>query len=287
LSISNQHTVLTIKLFQVAAWIILAEGKRGCPDGKNAADIHTRDKPREAIVIKLVTYQKRAAGMTRPEFENRWRTIHGPMAAKFPNLRGYMLGFSIEAGDPPADGIAQLWFDSREACQASYASDIGRKGSADAIQYLGRREHMLVSEKWRFIGCSLSETPFKLVISGKRQMGMARGDFCESWQAFLPDLPGQVKAQSARVCVDEAGQLLNSKTDGNLSLISGEGVYDGMIELWFSTPDELKSAINLVRAEYTEYLDAELSKYELGALGEEIVVRPPPGTYEEMEQKHD
>ena len=58
-------------------------------------------------MIKLVTFQKRANSLTRSEFEHRWQTIHGPMAAQFPGLRGYMLGFSIEPDEPQADGIAQ------------------------------------------------------------------------------------------------------------------------------------------------------------------------------------
>lgn len=258
--------------------------KRERHDCKKAAAVRQRDEPKGAIVIKLVTYQKRAAGMTRPDFENRWRTIHGPMAARFPNLRGYMLGFSIEPGEPPADGIAQLWFDSREACQASYASDIGRKGSADAIQYLGRREHMLISEEWRLNGGSLSKTPFKLVVSGKRRPDQTRLKFCQWWPEFLPYLAEETGALSARVCFDEAGQLLNSKTDGNLSLITGEGVYDGMIEAWFSNRDDLSRALSFVRAKHAAVLKAELSKYELGALSEEIVVRPPAAIYGEMEK---
>lgn len=237
-------------------------------------------------MIKLVTYQKRAAGMTRPEFENRWRTIHGPMAAQFPNLRGYMLGFSVEPGEPPADGIAQLWFDSREACQESYASDIGRKGSADAIQYLGRREHMLISEKWLLNGGSLGKTPFKLVISGKRPSGQSRLEFCQWWPEFLPQLAQETGAHSARICVDEAGHLLNSKTEGSLSLINGEGVYDGMIEAWFSNSDDLSGAISFVRSKHKAALESELSKYELGALSEEIVVRPPAEIYGEMDQNY-
>lgn len=234
-------------------------------------------------MIKLVTFQKRAKGMTRPEFEDRWRTIHGPMAAQFPGLRGYMLGFSIEPGEPPADGIAQLWFDSREACQASYASDIGRTGSADAIQYLGRREHMLLSEEWILKSGSLATTPFKLVIAGKRRAGIDRASFCAWWRDFLPDLPERTGAKNARICVDEAGELLNSKTGGSLTLVKGEAVYDGLIEAWFPDRSTLDVALNTARQQYQSLLADHLSQFEIGALSEEIVVRPPPTIYADMD----
>lgn len=234
-------------------------------------------------MIKLVTFQKRAPSLTRPEFEDRWRTIHGPIAARFPGLRGYMLGFSVEPGEPPADGVAQLWFDSREACQASYASEIGRNGSADAIRYLGRREHMLVSERWLHKSGSLAATPFKLLICGKRRASMERAAFCEWWGEFLPALASQIGARSARICVDEAGELLNSKTGGELTLVHGEGVHDGLLEFWFADREALEEALAAVRKRYVSLLADRLARYEIAALAEEIVVRPPADIYGEME----
>ena len=237
-------------------------------------------------MIKLVTFQKRADGLTRPEFENRWRTIHGPMAAQFPGLRAYMLGFSVEHGEPDADGVAQLWFDSREACQDSYASDIGRNGSADAIQYLRRREHMLVSENWTLRGGSLAATPLKLLICGKRQPTMGRSAFCAWWTDALPNLANEIGARSARVCIDEAGLLLNSKIGGALSLIAGEGVYDGLLEYWFAERSALDKALHHVRQDILPKLAQQLSRSEIAALNEEIVVRPPAEIYGEMDQNY-
>lgn len=241
---------------------------------------------RDTAMIKLVTFQKRAPSLSRPAFEDRWRTIHGPMAARFPGLRAYMLGFSIEPGEPPADGVAQLWFDNREACQASYASDIGRSGSADAIQYLARREHLLASERWVLRGGSLAQTPFKLLICGKRRTGMERAAFCEWWGDFLPALAGQVGAVSARIAVDDAGLLLNSKTGGELTLIAGEAVHDGLLEYWFADRAALENALALVRKRYTSLLNDRLGRHEIAALTEEVVVRPPADIYGEMEPVH-
>src|SRR5262245_16230622 len=113
-------------------------------------------------MIKLVTLLKRGPHLTREEFGKRWLGIHAPLAAQFSNLRGYILGLSVEDGEPRADGVAQLWFDDRSACQTSYASDIGRRGSADASAHLSRRQHLLVSEFWRRRGGSIVDTPFKL-----------------------------------------------------------------------------------------------------------------------------
>lgn len=233
-------------------------------------------------MIKLVTFQKRAEGLTRPEFEWRWRTIHGPIAARFPGLVGYMLGFSLEPGEPPADGVAQLWFASRESCQQSYASEIGRNGSADAIKYLARREHLLASEQWRSGRGALASTPFKLVISAKRKAGQSRAEFLRWWPDVLPELGPSTGAQHVRVAVDDAGLLLNSKTTGVLGLVVGEAVHDGMLELWYPDRPSLEAAAGLARDQAAALRD-DVARLEISCLAEHVVVRPPAPAYGQEE----
>lgn len=231
-------------------------------------------------MIKLVTLQKRHPSLTRPEFEARWLTIHGPMAAAFPGLRGYMLGFSLDEGEPDADGVAQLWFDSREATQASYASEIGRRGSADASAYLARREHLLASEHWFATTGPLSETPFKLVLGVKRAPGLSRQDFAA---LLLGDDIGGVGAACGadqfRVSRDEAGLLLNSRTSGRLGLVEGEAVFDGLLELWFATRERADAGRARLRELAAERLAPVVSATEEFLLREHVVVMPPAPAY--------
>lgn len=231
-------------------------------------------------MIKLVTFQKRAPSLNRPGFEERWRTIHGPIAAAFPGLRGYMLGFSLDAGEPPADGIAQLWFDSREACQASYASDVGRSGSADASRWLARREHLLASEEWLKRAGPLSGTPFKVVLCVKRAEGLTRDAFLKRLSATArAGLCAATGAAQARLSVDEAGRLLNSQVEGALTLVAGEAPYDALVELWFVT----RAQADTGRARLEEWriagLGDDVGRREDALLTEHVVVMPPPPAY--------
>jgi len=230
-------------------------------------------------VIKLVTFQKRGSHLTRSEFAERWLTVHGPIAARFPGLRGYMLGFSIEDGEPQADGIAQLWFDNRAAAQASYASEIGRNGSADASAHLARREHLLASETWRKCEKALSDIPYKAVVAAKRAKGMARGDFVTWWtRDALADLGERLGAINIRASVDDAGQMLNSGTTGTLDLIAGEAVVDGLLEFWFASEAALRSALPVLRDE-ANVIAPQVSALETAALREHVVVEPPPPAF--------
>jgi len=227
-------------------------------------------------MIKLVTFLKRAPSLSRPGFAERWKTTHAPLAAIFPGLRGYMLGFSIDDGEPPADGVAQLWFDSRNAAQASYASEIGRRGSADANAYLARRDHLLASEHWLSCQAPLSATPFKVLLSLKRPAESSR----EAFVAWLCDtVPARLReicdTRSLRVSVDEKGQLLNSKTQGSLDLLAGEAVFDGLIELWFASETEARSALASLRSWSAQAIAPHIATMEYGLLEEHVVVQPP------------
>jgi uncharacterized protein (TIGR02118 family) len=232
-------------------------------------------------MIKLVTFQKRHVSLTRPEFEERWRSIHGPIAAVFPGLRGYILGFSLDEGEPSADGIAQLWFDTREACQASYASDTGRKGSSDASAWLVRREHLLASETWLRCIAPLNATPYKVVLCTKRRDAERREEFLDWLTALLTeqDFAGAIGADQARLSVDECGLLLNSAVEGNLGLRQGEAPYDAIIEAWFTHLPAAENGRQRLHAWAADNLERRLSRSEDALLTEHVVVMPPPPAY--------
>jgi len=85
----------------------------------------------------LILFRKRSdLGMA--EFRRYWKETHGPIAAKMPGLRKYIQDHVLpdpSLGDPPYDAIAELWFDSAEAFQASLASPEGQAVLADGPNY--------------------------------------------------------------------------------------------------------------------------------------------------------
>lgn len=228
-------------------------------------------------MIKLVTLLKRRAGMTRAEFERRWLEVHAPIAAEFPGLRGYVLSFSILDGEPDADGVAQLWFDDRRSAQSSYASDIGRNGSDDARQYLARRDHLLVSERWIAGPTTLGQSAYRLMIGLKRAEGQARMAFIERLleAQVCEALCGLLGSPTVRLCVDEAGQQLSSGVTGALDLFESEAVFDALLEAWFESADDLQRAADRAMPQLDNALPGAIGKSELFLLKENVIVAPP------------
>ena len=77
-------------------------------------------------------------------FSKHWREVHGPLAAKVPNLRGYVQNHIVARGDTPAsnlhriDGISQLWFDDVDAMTAGMTSPENDACIADIAGFLSR-----------------------------------------------------------------------------------------------------------------------------------------------------
>jgi len=69
----------------------------------------------------------------RPEmntegFHRYWRDTHAPIAAKLPGLRKYVQNHASRGGNggDTFDGLAEMWWDSKEAFEQSIASPEGK-----------------------------------------------------------------------------------------------------------------------------------------------------------------
>lgn len=75
-------------------------------------------------------------------FARHWREVHGPLARKVPNLRGYVQNLvtrrvtSGESGLHLVDGISQLWFDDVDAMTAGTNSPEQRACIEDISRFL-------------------------------------------------------------------------------------------------------------------------------------------------------
>jgi uncharacterized protein (TIGR02118 family) len=94
--------------------------------------------------VKAVILLSRRAGDTPEDFRRWWLEEHAPLARQLPGLR--KLVFNVVEGDALYDGVSELWFDSHEAFDAAYASEIGQRVAADSLAHVSGRVRLLVDE---------------------------------------------------------------------------------------------------------------------------------------------
>jgi len=97
-------------------------------------------------VFKAVILLTRRDGATREEFREWWLERHAPLARELPGLRRLVFNL-VDSDDAPCDGISELWFDTREAFDAAYASEVGQSVAADSLANVGGRVRMVVDER--------------------------------------------------------------------------------------------------------------------------------------------
>ncbi len=103
-------------------------------------------------MVKVIALLKRKAGISREEFARRWREEHIRLSSQMPGLRGYRINIATDyqpagmGAEPLYDGTAELWWDSFEAMDAAFASEIGRVAGADADEFCTVRIHIYAEE---------------------------------------------------------------------------------------------------------------------------------------------
>ena len=95
-------------------------------------------------MIRLTFVLRRNPDMTRAEFQHYWRNTHGPLVASFATsldilryVQLHAVGSSAAAADGPRgpmeepyDGVAEIWWRSREALVAAAGSPAGQAAGA-------------------------------------------------------------------------------------------------------------------------------------------------------------
>ena len=106
-------------------------------------------------MIKSISLLVRKDGMTHAQFMKHWVDVHAPLALKVPGLRRYVQSHIFDERrrlDIPAigvevDGIAETWYDDRDAMMRAAATPEMKALHADGALFIGRIQSFLVEEK--------------------------------------------------------------------------------------------------------------------------------------------
>ncbi len=91
--------------------------------------------------VKTLSLLTRKPGSDVESFQAYWRTQHGPLAAKIPQMRRYVQCHVRPSGyadgrAPRYDGVAEVWFDSFQAIRDSGDTDEYRAVRIDEPKFL-------------------------------------------------------------------------------------------------------------------------------------------------------
>ena len=106
-------------------------------------------------MIKAISLLVRKPGMTHEQFVKHWLEIHGPLALKVSGIRRYVQSHIVDERRRPdippigveIDGIAELWYDDRDAMERANASPEAERLHADGALFIGRIKSFITEEK--------------------------------------------------------------------------------------------------------------------------------------------
>jgi EthD domain len=100
-------------------------------------------------MIRLTYVLRRKPGMSMAEFQDYWRTVHGPLVARHATTLNILRYVQVHTIDDPAneqlagargkmesayDGVAELWWTSRDALAATTKSGAGQAAGRELLE---------------------------------------------------------------------------------------------------------------------------------------------------------
>jgi uncharacterized protein (TIGR02118 family) len=100
-------------------------------------------------MIRLTYVLRRKPGMSMTEFQEYWRNVHGPLVASHSTTLSILRYVQVHTLDDPAnqqlasargkmespyDGVAELWWTSREALASSFRSAAGQAAASELLE---------------------------------------------------------------------------------------------------------------------------------------------------------
>ena len=104
-------------------------------------------------MIKVIGTAYKRPDFSTEEFFEYWREVHGPISAKAPGLRGYVVTEVLGKvmGELEADALVEQWYDDIESYERAMASDEVAAAWEDVPKYAlttgsfwTTKEHILV-----------------------------------------------------------------------------------------------------------------------------------------------
>ena len=114
-------------------------------------------------MIRLTFVLRRKPGMSRAEFQQYWREVHGPLVAKHATdlaMHRYVQVHTLDdpindqlaeargGMEPVYDGVAEVWWTNREALVGTFGTEAGRAAAQELVEDEARFIDLVHSPLW-------------------------------------------------------------------------------------------------------------------------------------------
>lgn len=98
---------------------------------------------------KRIGFLKKRKDLTQEQFFAHWQNVHAVLCQKIPGLQRYAVNMIDKNQFPNSayDGFSELWFESKEAHDAAFASPEGVELLADIPNFVEELYGVLVDER--------------------------------------------------------------------------------------------------------------------------------------------
>lgn len=195
-------------------------------------------------MISRCGLMQKKEGMNTEEFKDYWLNVHGPIASAMANLRQYDQHVVVDRehrhplnqGTVLIDGYSELQFDSYGDMLEGVAS-LNGEGANDVPMFANPHCPILVLTKRTVIkvpGYLRGKKLVKRVSFLSRAEGVSSERFLKEWWNVHDRL-----VQTVPGCVGYNQDLVVDRIDGGVSVPYDELPIEGVVELWFETPEAL------------------------------------------------
>ena len=212
-------------------------------------------------MIRLTFLLRRKAELSAAEFYRYWREEHGPLVASHAHRLNVLRYVQVHTLDDPAnaamasarggmeapyDGVAELWFENRDAIAAAFESDGGRRAGAELLEDEARFIDLPKSPLWLAHEYPQVNATPETLVAGERDTivklyyplrchgGVNEADAQRDWHTNHGPL---IRRQAAGSGILRYVQVHRTPDALESQLRSARGVtvdgYMGHAELWF------------------------------------------------------
>lgn len=193
-------------------------------------------------MMKMIVLVSRAQGMSPDDFHEYWREDHPKVLdatpADMPPMRKYVQSHTLpsvyESRDPTIDGVVEVWFDDARAVDEFFGHEYYEERIRPDEERFTNHEQtaFFVAQETAMDTTPVTEEMVKALVPLARRDGMTPNAFHRHWRHDHLDRIADTEPWNSSVEHYVQHHAINELEEADVA-------YDGLAELWFSTPQAL------------------------------------------------